>query len=133
MLPRHSAPSRAALLTGRYAICSGNHTVALPGDEGSPVAWERTIGNVLSAKGYATACVGKWHVGDSRGRWPTDHGFDEWYGPPRTWDESYWPEDPWYDPKRDGVSSMMEARRVQPPRDVKQLTLDVSATSSANF
>jgi arylsulfatase A-like enzyme len=88
-------PSRSALLTGRYAIRSGNHTVALPGDDGGLVAWERTIGDVLSAKGYATACVGKWHVGESRGRWPTDHGFDEWYGPPRTWDEAMWPSDPW--------------------------------------
>jgi arylsulfatase len=81
-------PSRSALMTGRYAIRSGNHTVALPGDDGGIVAWERTLGNVLSAQGYATACVGKWHIGDATGRWPTDHGFDEWYGPPRTWDES---------------------------------------------
>jgi arylsulfatase len=121
------------LLTGRYAIRSGNHTVALPGDDGGLVAWERTIGDVLSAKGYATACVGKWHVGASAGRWPTDHGFDEWYGPPRTWDESYWPDDPWYDPKRDGVSNMMEARRGQTPRDVKQLTLNVRRDVDAEF
>ena len=72
-------PSRSALLTGRYAIRSGNHTVALPGDDGGIVAWERSIGDILSAQGYATACLGKWHVGASAGRWPTDHGFDEWY------------------------------------------------------
>ncbi|MHC6158204.1 arylsulfatase [Bradyrhizobium elkanii] len=126
-------PSRSALLTGRYAVRSGNHTVALPGDDGGLVAWERTIGDVLSAKGYATACFGKWHVGAAAGRWPTDHGFDEWYGPPRTWDESYWPDDPWYDPKRDGVSSMMEAQRGQTPRDVKQLTLDVRRDVDAEF
>jgi uncharacterized protein DUF3302/sulfatase-like protein len=85
-------PSRSALMTGRYAIRSGNHTVALPGEEGGLVAWEKTMGDILSARGYATACVGKWHIGESKGRWPTDHGFDEWYGPPRTWDESLWPE-----------------------------------------
>ena len=94
------SPSRAALMTGRYAIRSGNHTVALPGDEGGLVAWEKTLGDVLSAQGYATACYGKWHIGASDGRWPTDHGFDEWLGIPRTWDESLWPDDPWYDPKR---------------------------------
>ena len=33
------------------------------------------------------AIVGKWHIGDSDGRWPTDHGFDEWYGIPRSYDE----------------------------------------------
>ena len=61
-------PSRSALMTGRYAIRSGNHTVALPGEEGGLVAWERTIGDVLSARGYATACLGKWHIGESS--WP---------------------------------------------------------------
>jgi arylsulfatase A-like enzyme len=126
-------PSRSALLTGRYAIRSGNHTVALPGDDGGLVAWERTIGDVLSAKGYATACVGKWHVGAAAGRWPTDHGFDEWYGPPRTWDESFWPDDPWYDPKRDGVTSMLESRRGEAPRPVKQLNLDVRREVDAEF
>lgn len=126
-------PSRSALLTGRYAIRSGNHTVALPGDDGGIVAWERTIGDILSAEGYATACLGKWHVGAAPGRWPTDHGFDEWYGPPRTWDESYWPDDPWYDPKRDGVSSMMESRKGETPRAVKQLNLGIRRDVDTEF
>jgi arylsulfatase A-like enzyme len=126
-------PSRSALLTGRYAIRSGNHTVALPGDDGGLVAWERTMGDILSARGYATACFGKWHVGAAPGRWPTDHGFDEWYGPPRTWDESYWPDDPWYDPKRDGVTSMMESRKGETPRPIKQLNLDVRRDVDMEF
>jgi arylsulfatase A-like enzyme len=127
-------PSRSALMTGRYAIRSGNHTVALPGDAGGLVAWERTMGDVLSAKGYATACVGKWHIGESAGRWPTDHGFDEWYGPPRTWDEAFWPSDPWYDPKRDPVSNMLEARKGdREPRTVRQLDLDVRRDVDREF
>src|SRR5215475_9088413 len=126
-------PSRSALMTGRYAIRSGNHTVALAGSEGGLVAWERTMGDVLSAQGYATACVGKWHIGSSQGRWPTDHGFDEWYGPPRTWDESLWPSDPWYDSKRDGVTSMMESRRGETPRAVKQLNLEVRRDVDREF
>ena len=126
-------PSRSALMTGRYAIRSGNHTVAAPGQEGGLVAWEKTMGDILSARGYATACVGKWHIGESQGRWPTDHGFDEWYGPPRTWDESLWPEDPWYDAKRDGTSEMLEARKGETPRPVKQLTLDVRRDVDAEF
>lgn len=126
-------PSRSALMTGRYAIRSGNHTVALPGDEGGLVAWEKTIGDVLSARGYATACFGKWHIGDSNGRWPTDHGFDEWYGPPRTWDESLWPDDPWYDARRDGISSMMESRKGETPRPLRQLTLDVRRDVDLDF
>jgi arylsulfatase len=77
-------------------------------------------------RGYACAAYGKWHVGEGRGRWPTDHGFEEWYGPPRTYDEALWPTDPWYDPKRDPVSRMVEIKRGD--RDVterEQLTLDV--------
>jgi arylsulfatase A-like enzyme len=127
-------PSRAALMTGRYAIRSGNHTVALPGDDGGIVAWEKTMGDILSARGYATACVGKWHIGAAPGRWPTDHGFDEWYGPPRTWDESYWPTDPWYDPKRDGVSNMLESRKGdREPKIVTQLDLDVRREVDREF
>jgi len=127
-------PSRSALMTGRYAIRSGNHTVALPGEEGGLVAWERTMGDILSARGYATACVGKWHIGESPGRWPTDRGFDEWYGPPRTWDEALWPADPWYDPRRDGVSNMLEARKGdREPRSVKQLDLDVRRDVDSEF
>jgi arylsulfatase len=127
------SPSRSALMTGRYAVRSGNHTVALPGDEGGLVAWERTMGDILSARGYATACFGKWHIGATDGRWPTDHGFDEWYGPPRTWDESLWPDDPWYDPERDGVTNMLEARKGEAPRPVKQLTIDVRREVDAEF
>lgn len=127
-------PSRSALMTGRYAIRSGNHTVALPGDEGGLVAWERTMGDVLSAKGYATACMGKWHVGSSTGRWPTDHGFDEWYGPPRTWDEALWPTDPWYDARRDPISNMLEARKGdRVPRSLKQLDLEVRRDVDREF
>ena len=62
------------------------------------VAWERTLGDLLSGAGYACAAYGKWHVGEGPGRWPTDKGFQEWYGPPRTYDEALWPDDRWYDP-----------------------------------
>src|SRR5215475_1107956 len=126
-------PSRSALMTGRYAIRSGNHTVALAGSEGGLVAWERTIGDVLSARGYATACYGKWHIGDSEGRWPTDHGFDEWYGIPRTWDESLWPEDPWYNAQRDGVTNVLESRQGEQVRPVRQLTREVRRDIDLEF
>jgi arylsulfatase len=120
-------PSRSALLTGRHAIRSGNHSVPLgaPGGWGL-VAWERTLADVLSEAGYRCAAYGKWHVGEGPGRWPTDKGFEEWYGPPRTYDEALWPSDPWYDPKRDPVSRMVESRRGD--HDVTegaQLTLEV--------
>jgi arylsulfatase A-like enzyme len=120
-------PTRSALLTGRHAIRSGNHSVPLgaPGGWGL-VAWEQTLGDLLSAAGYSCAAYGKWHVGEGPGRWPTDKGFDEWYGPPRTYDEALWPDDPWYDPDRDGMSHMLEIRRGnQDVTEGEQLTVDV--------
>jgi arylsulfatase len=104
-------PSRSALLTGRYAIRSGTHTVPRFSSSYGLVAWERTIADILSEAGYSTACFGKWHLGAEDGRWATDHGFDEWYGPPRSYDESRWPENPWYRPDRDLQSYMHEGTR----------------------
>ena len=127
------SPSRAALLTGRYAIRSGNHTVALAGAEGGLVAWEKTLGDVFSAMGYATCCQGKWHIGASDGRWPTDHGFDEWYGIEHSWDECLWPDDPWYDPKRDPVSNVLESQKGTKVKPVKQLTKEVRRDADSEF
>jgi hypothetical protein len=57
---------------------------------------------------------------------PTDRGFVEWYGPPRTYDEALWPTDPWYDPDRDPVSHMLESKRGDPDvTECDQLTLEV--------
>lgn len=126
-------PSRSALMTGRYAIRSGNHTVALAGSEGGLVAWERTMGDVFAANGYATACVGKWHIGASDGRWPTDHGFGEWYGIPHSYDECLWPDDPWYDPRRDPVANVLEGKKGGKVRPVKQLTQEVRREIDAEY
>jgi arylsulfatase A-like enzyme len=120
-------PTRSALLTGRYSVRSGNHSVPLGASGGwGLVGWERTLGDLLSAAGYGCAVYGKWHVGEGPGRWPTDKGFEEWYGPPRTYDEALWPTDPWYDPERDPVSRMVEVRRGdRDTTELEQLTLEV--------
>ncbi|MCB1496836.1 MAG: arylsulfatase [Bauldia sp.] len=118
-------PSRSALMTGRYSIRSGNHTVALAGNPGGLVAWERTMADILSDEGYATAIVGKWHIGASEGRWPTDHGFDEWIGIPHSYDEALWAADPWYDPERDPVAYVMESKKGEEPTEIEQLTVGV--------
>jgi arylsulfatase A-like enzyme len=120
------SPSRSALLTGRHAIRSGNHTVALAGSESNGlVAWERTLGDIFSDAGYATMCMGKWHIGDGEGRWPTDHGFDEWYGPLHSYDEALWETDPWYDPARDPVSYMLDGRKGDKVKQADKLTYDL--------
>jgi arylsulfatase len=87
-------PSRSAILTGRFAIRSGTHSVPLPGGRDGLTQWEITIAELLSGAGYATAHFGKWHLGSDEGRFPTDQGFDEWFGIPRTTDESFWPSQP---------------------------------------
>lgn len=74
-------PSRAGLLTGRYAIRSGlAHEVIQPADTtGLPLS-EITIPKALKPD-YATALFGKWHLGHVAPHWPpTNHGFDRFYG-----------------------------------------------------
>jgi arylsulfatase len=128
-------PSRSALLTGRHAVRSGTHSVPIGVAGGwGLVAWEKTLGDLLDAAGYSCAAYGKWHVGEGAGRWPTDKGFEEWYGPPRTYDEALWPTDPWYDPKRDPVSRMVEIKRGE--HDVAerdQLTMDVRRDCDSEY
>jgi arylsulfatase len=46
------------------------------------------MAEMLSEAGYATGIYGKWHLGRTEGRFPTDQGFDEWYGVPNSTDES---------------------------------------------
>lgn len=80
-------PSRAALMTGCYPI-----RVAEPGNRKNqhtiPHTEEVTLGEVLREAGYATGCIGKWHLGQRQGQgWnpatmPNGQGFDEFFGTP---------------------------------------------------
>jgi arylsulfatase len=85
-------PSRAALMTGRYAIRSGCGSVPITTGLYGLTQWEVTMAEMLSDAGYITGMFGKWHLGHTEGRFPTDQGFDEWYGIPNSTDESLWPE-----------------------------------------
>jgi arylsulfatase len=87
-------PSRSAIMTGRFAIRSGTHSVPIGGGPEGLTQWEVTIAELLSGVGYATGHFGKWHLGSDDGRLPNDQGFDEWYGIPRTTDEAFWPLEP---------------------------------------
>src|SRR3954467_3700793 len=71
-------PSRSSLLTGRFAIRSGTHSVPFGGVADGLTQWEVTMAESLSAAGYATALYGKWPLGSHDGRLPNDQGFDEW-------------------------------------------------------
>jgi len=72
------APTRAGLLTGRYQQRFGFYT---GGDSrvGLPLS-EITVADLLKKKGYATACIGKWHVGIEPKYHPLRRGFNEFYG-----------------------------------------------------
>jgi arylsulfatase len=85
-------PSRSALMTGRYAVRSGNGSVPITTGLYGLTQWEITMAEMLSDAGYATGMFGKWHLGHTEGRFPTDQGFDEWWGIPNSTDESLWPD-----------------------------------------
>jgi arylsulfatase len=77
-------------MTGRYAVRGGNGTIPLGGGVYGLVQWEITMAEMLADAGYATGMFGKWHLGHTEGRFPTDQGFDEWYGIPNSSDEAAW-------------------------------------------
>ncbi|MEP5338153.1 MAG: sulfatase [Algibacter sp.] len=76
------SPSRAALLTGSYPPRVGVPKVLWPNLPGGLSNQELTIADMLKTKGYKTACVGKWHLGDQPQYLPTAQGFDSYYGIP---------------------------------------------------
>lgn len=86
------SPSRAALLTGSYPVRVGVPDVLRPISPTGLNPSEITIAELLKDQGYATACVGKWHLGDHPSMMPTNQGFDEYFGIP--YSNDMWP---WFD------------------------------------
>jgi arylsulfatase A len=91
------SPSRAALMTGCYPkrALSIPHVLFPAGANGLAPA-ETTVAELLKERGYATALVGKWHLGDQPEFLPTRQGFDEFFGLPYSNDMG---------PAADGVKS----------------------------
>ena len=81
-------PSRSSLMTGCYPRRVGmhedytGHWVLIPRSRRGLNPDELTLPEALQAKGYATACIGKWHLGDQPEHLPGQHGFDYYYGIP---------------------------------------------------
>src|SRR3954464_9576643 len=117
-------PSRSAILTGRFSIRSGTHSVPIGGGLEGLTQWEVTIAELLSGAGYATAAFGKWHLGSEQSRLPTAQGFDEWYGIPRTTDEVFAPADP--AAKAAGVSfeHIMEGKKGEKSQELQVYDLE---------
>jgi len=78
------SPTRAGLMTGRYQQRFGHEFN--PGPQGTEAnvfglpLTETTLPQRMKQLGYATGMVGKWHLGNREGYYPTDRGFDEFYG-----------------------------------------------------
>lgn len=134
------SPSRAALLTGRLPVRSGmlgERNVLYPDSKGGLPADEITIAAALKKRGYATAHVGKWHLGIHPGQTPKDHGFDLSFGLPYSNDM-----DPRADlPRRSAVSEdppadgwrfpLLRNGAVVEPPPVDQTTLTRRYTEAA--
>ena len=117
-------PSRSSILTGRFSMRSGTYAVPLGGVPEGLTQWEITIAQSLSDEGYATGMWGKWHLGSQDGRLPNDRGFDEWYGIPRTTDEARWPASPGYSPQIVPGQEIMEGKKGEKSRAVKDYDLE---------
>jgi arylsulfatase A-like enzyme len=139
-------PSRSALITGRFSIRSGAYEVPIGGIADGLTQWEVTIAELLSAKGYATGMWGKWHLGSAEERFPTNRGFDEWYGIPRTYDEAMWPSlnetnSMWqsvgnkqgWNAKIVQPEYIYEARKGEKPRQIAVLDVDRRRTMEAEI
>ena len=84
-------PTRAVLLTGRYAQQAGvgwmtsegagrGQDMGYPSYTGELNRTSLTFAEVLAGAGYRTLMAGKWHVGTFTGMWPMDRGFERYYG-----------------------------------------------------
>ena len=74
--------SRAQVLTGCYGVRVDVPAVFFPGGAKGLNPSEHTIAERLKERGYATMCIGKWHVGDQPEFLPTSQGFDHYFGIP---------------------------------------------------
>ena len=102
-------PTRSAFMTGRMPIRSGTSKVPRPGLPQGFHPDEYTLAELLRDAGYQSAAYGKWHLGDIEGRFPTDQGFDEWWGFAHSSAESMMDIQPGYD--REFISSATCRRR----------------------
>ena len=79
---------------------------------------------MLSNAGYATGMYGKWHLGRTDGRFPTDQGFDEWYGIPNSTDESAYSSLAGFKESEVAETYVLEATKGETPKKVRPYRLD---------
>ena len=74
--------SRAQIMTGSYAPRVSIPAVLMTDSPVGLNPQEHTLPALLKARGYATECIGKWHLGDQPPFFPTHYGFDHYFGLP---------------------------------------------------
>ena len=74
--------SRAQMMTGCYGARVSVPGVYFPAGPDGLHPQEDTIADLLKPQGYATMCIGKWHLGDQPEFLPTKQGFDHYLGIP---------------------------------------------------
>ncbi|MFT7301600.1 MAG: arylsulfatase A [Akkermansiaceae bacterium] len=113
------SPSRAGLLTGCYPRRVGNHVWVHRADSSTGIhADELTIAELLKDNGYATACIGKWHLGFHEPFLPRNQGFDHYFGLLHNLD----PVEVVYFEDKGGVPLMRNDEVVKRPADPAELT-----------
>lgn len=101
-------PSRAQLMTGSYAARVGHARNPGPNAPFGLNPAETTVAEVLKGAGYATMCIGKWHLGDAPELLPTRQGFDRYFGIP--YSNDMWRYHPNM-PPRANEDALMQATR----------------------
>lgn len=81
--------SRAGIMTGCYPNRVGINGALFPFHNTGLNSDEYTIAEMFKDQGYATACIGKWHLGWQKEFLPLQHGFDEFIGLP--YSNDIWP------------------------------------------
>lgn len=113
------SPSRAGLLTGCYPRRVGNHIWVHRADSQSGIHTdELTIAELFKDNGYATACIGKWHLGFHEHFLPRNQGFDHYFGLLHNLD----PVEVVYFEEKGGVPLMRNDDMVKRPADPTELT-----------
>ena len=113
------SPSRAGLLTGCYPRRVGNHVWVHRADSRTGIhPDELTIAELLQQNGYATACIGKWHLGFREPFLPRNQGFDHYFGLLHNLD----PVETVYFNDQGGVPLIRNGEVIKRPADPAELT-----------
>ncbi|KAL1887319.1 hypothetical protein Sste5346_010301 [Sporothrix stenoceras] len=118
-------PTRSALMTGWHPIRTGCLQSVPAGFPQGLTTWEKTLPELLRENGY--------HLGDIPGRYPSDRGFDEWYGIPRTTDESQFTSSIGFEADVVEMPYIMDGKTGSPSRNVCVYDLNVRRAIDATL